>query len=235
MKPVIIIPTYNEIENIKLLLDKVYSVLEGRDFSILVVDDNSLDGTKEFVEEFKKSHNNFYTMHRIGKLGLASAYIEGIKYSIELGFDYFIEMDADFSHDPKYLPYILDNLEKYDCIIGSRNIKGGSVVGWGFLRNFISKGGSLYSRIILGCPIKDLTGGFNAWSKNIIEKINLDKIISKGYSFQIEMKYKAYKNGAKIHEFPITFVDRKYGVSKMSGDIFIEALLNILKIRLRGI
>ena len=231
MKTLIIIPTYNEKENISDIIDAIEKEILNTDISILIVDDSSRDGTINIVEEKIKQYNNISIKKRPSKLGLASAYIDGIKQGIDEGFECFIEMDADFSHNPKYLSTMLKNLETYDVVIGSRNIKGGKVKGWGILRNIISKGGSLYSKIILNCPINDLTGGFNGWRKEIIEKINLDSIISKGYSFQIEMKYKAYKNKAKIIEFPIVFEDRKYGKSKMSKTIFFEALMNIIKIR----
>ena len=231
MKPLIIIPTYNEEQNIKEIIDKIEQVLNSVDFSILVVDDNSKDKTPFLVSESMKKYSNIMLLNRNGKLGLASAYIDGIKYGIEKGFDSFIEMDADFSHNPKYLPIMFENLSNYDLVIGSRNIKDGSVVGWGLARNIISKGGSLYSKLILNCPINDLTGGFNGWKLDLINKIGLDNIISKGYCFQIEMKYRAYKNNAKIKEFPIIFEDRKYGKSKMSKQIFIEAFLNIIKLK----
>ncbi|MBR1617674.1 polyprenol monophosphomannose synthase [bacterium] len=229
MKPIIIIPTYNEVDNLRKLILEVRKNLEGREFGLLIVDDNSTDGTLESIQDILD--NNTHILKRPGKQGLATAYIQGIKYAIELGYDAFIEFDADFSHNPKYLPEMFEKLNTHDLVIGSRNIKGGSVVGWGFVRNFISKGGSLYSRIVLGCPIYDLTGGFNAWRKEIIEKINLDSIISKGYCFQIEMKYKAFLNDAKIIEIPIVFEDRRFGQSKMDKSIFIEALFNILKLR----
>lgn len=231
MKILIIIPTYNEKQNISSIIDKIEELQIKEDYSILVVDDSSTDGTTEEIKAKEKEYSNVALYQRAAKSGLASAYIEGIKYGIQQGFDYFIEMDADFSHNPKYLPEMIEKLKYNDVVIGSRNIKGGKTVNWGIMRNIISKGGSLYSRLVLWCPIKDLTGGFNGWNKEIIEKINLDSIVSKGYSFQIEMKYKAYKNKAKIMEFPIVFEDRKYGASKMSKAIFFEALINILKIK----
>lgn len=231
MKTLIIIPTYNEKENIEKLIINIREILENKfNYSILIVDDNSSDGTLNVLDKLKDE--KLFILKRASKMGLASAYIDGFKYGISLGFDSFIQMDADFSHNPKYLTNMFEYLNENDVVIASRNIKGGSVVGWSFLRNFISKGGSLYSQIVLNCPIKDLTGGFNAWKKEILEKINLDSIISKGYSFQIEMKYKAYKNKAKINEFPIVFKDRKYGKSKMSKQIFFEALINVIKIKL---
>lgn len=231
MKILIIIPTYNEKQNISAIIDKIEELSISENYSILVVDDSSTDGTIEEIKTKEKEYNNIILYQRPSKLGLASAYIEGIKFGIKQGFDCFIEMDADFSHNPKYLIEMIEKLKENDVVIGSRNIKGGKTVNWGIVRNIISKGGSLYSRLILQCPIKDLTGGFNGWKKEIIEKINLDNIVSKGYSFQIEMKYKAHKNKAKIAEFPIVFEDRKYGASKMSKAIFFEALLIILKIR----
>lgn len=226
MKPIIIIPTYNEIGNIKNIIEAIFETVN---VSILVVDDNSVDGTKEEIEKLKS--DKVFVLNRPSKLGLASAYIDGFKYAIEHNFDIFIQMDADFSHDPKYLSEMLELLKDYDVVIGSRNIKDGRVEGWGIIRNLISKGGSLYSRLILNCKIRDLTGGFNGWTKSALDKIDINSIISKGYSFQIEMKYKAYKSGLKIKEFPIIFKDRTKGKSKMNKAIFFEALLNVIKIR----
>jgi len=231
MKPIIIVPTYNEKDNVYNLVEKINENLKTYNFSILFVDDSSQDGTKEIIENLQKKYDNILLLNRAGKLGLASAYVEGINLAIEKGFNVFVEMDADFSHNPKYLSQMLELLKENDVVIGSRNIKGGSVVGWGLLRNFISKGGSLYSRLILNCPIKDLTGGFNGWTIKAIQEIDLNNIISKGYSFQIEMKYKAYKKNLKIQEFPIVFEDRKFGQSKMSKKIFFEAILNVIKIK----
>jgi dolichol-phosphate mannosyltransferase len=140
-------------------------------------------------------------------------------------------MDADFSHNPAYIPAMLTEIETHDVVIGSRNIKGGGVEGWGMMRHFISKGGSLYAQTILGCPIKDLTGGFSMWTKNALEKNGINTIISKGYSFQIEMKYRAWRQGCRVKEIPIIFVDRKLGTSKMSKKIFVEGLINVWKIK----
>lgn len=226
-KPLVIIPTYNEALNIKFIINEIFKTCP--DINILIVDDNSPDGTAEIVHQMLDKR--IYILKRTKKQGLASAYIEGFKKGIDLGFNRFIQMDADFSHKPEYLPLMLENLKKYDFVIGSRNIKGGGVQNWSFFRNLISKAGSLYSKIILFCPINDLTGGFNGWRKEVLEGINLNNIISLGYSFQIELKYKAYKKGFKYIEFPIIFPDRKYGESKMSKDIFFEALKNVVKIR----
>lgn len=230
MKPLIIIPTYNEIENITKIVPEVLEKLP-KEGGILVVDDGSPDGTAQAVKQMQKTNKNLHLLERTQKSGLADAYITGFKWGFGHGYDVLCEMDADFSHKPEYLPVMLKEIETYDFVIGSRNIKGGSVEGWSALRNFISKGGSLYSRLVLGCPIKDLTGGFNMWRKETLEKINLDSIISKGYSFQIEMKYKAFKTGCSVKEIPIVFPDRVAGVSKMSGGIFIEALKAVWRIR----
>lgn len=229
MKILIIIPTYNEKDNIDKIINEIF--LQSIDnLEILIVDDNSVDGTKEILNKLK-SQNKINLIERSSKQGLASAYIEGFKYAIEHNFDFIIQMDADFSHNPKYLNEIISNLKTYDVVIASRNIKGGNTKGWSLFRNLISKWGSNYARLILNCPIKDLTGGFNGWKRETLKKINLDKIISKGYLFQVEMKYKAYKSKAKIIEIPIIFEQRKHGKSKMSLAIFFEAFFNVIKIK----
>lgn len=232
MKTAIIIPTYNEKDNIELLVSKISESLVNIDYSIIFVDDNSTDGTVDIIEKLKKIFSNVILYKRDSKKGLASAYIEGINYAITLGYDCFIQMDADLSHNPIYLRQMMEDILDYDLVIGSRYVKGGDTPDWGITRKIISFGGSVYSRFILNCPIHDLTGGFNCWKKSIIEKIDLNSIISKGYCFQIEMKYKAFKNNAKIKEIPIIFKDRTKGSSKMSKEIFLEALINILKLRL---
>ncbi len=231
MKTLVIIPTFNEELNIERIIKSVFDILKNEDIGILVVDDNSKDGTAKIVKRLQNQHDNLYLLERGGKYGLASAYIDGFKYGADLGYKAFIEMDADFSHNPKYLPNILDKLNDNDVVIASRNILGAKIIGWNLFRNLISRGGSLYSRLILSCPIKDLTGGFNGWRLDILNKIGLNNIISKGYAFQIEMKYRAYINGATIAEFPIIFEDRKFGKSKMNYKIFFEALLNVIKIK----
>ena len=234
MKTLIIIPTFNEELNIKDIIERINDVLINYDFSILVVDDNSKDNTAKIVKELTKKYQNLYLLERGGKYGLASAYIDGFKYGADLGFKAFIQMDADFSHNPEYLPIFFEKLNDNDVVIASRNVPGGKTIGWGILRTLVSKGGSLYSRLILNCPVKDLTGGFNAWRLDVLNKIGLNNIISRGYAFQIEMKYKAYLSGAQIVEFPILFEDRKFGKSKMNKRIFFEALLNVLRIKFRA-
>lgn len=233
MKLLVIIPTYNEIANISKLLPEVFRNIP-EDAGILVVDDGSPDGTADAVKECMENYSDrLHLLERAEKNGLADAYLTGFKWGVEHGYDVLCEMDADFSHKPEYLPELYAAIQTNDVAIGSRNIKGGAVEGWGALRNFISKGGSLYSRMVLRCPIKDLTGGYNMWRKAALERIDLDAIISKGYSFQIEMKYKAYKAGCSIKEIPIIFPDRIAGESKMSKGIFMEALKAVWKIRNR--
>jgi dolichol-phosphate mannosyltransferase len=231
MKFLTIIPTYNEVENIESLVRALFEKIP-QNAGILVVDDNSPDGTAKIVENLIPRYpRRLYLLNRPEKQGLAQAYIAAFEWGIIRGYELFLEMDADFSHNPAYIPGMLKAIQTHDVVIGSRNIKGGAVEGWSFCRTIISKGGSLYARIILGCPIKDLTGGFNMWTKNTLEQIGLNHIVSKGYLFQVEMKYRAYTAGCSIKEIPILFPDRKYGASKMSKKIFLEALLNIWKIK----
>ena len=231
LKTLVIIPTFNEEMNIKSIIKCVFDILKGKDIGVLVVDDNSKDETAKIVKRLQYNNDNLYLLERGGKYGLASAYIDGFKYGADLGYKAFIEMDADFSHNPEYLVNIIDKLQDNDVVIASRNIQGAKVKGWNLFRSLISRGGSLYSRLILNCPIKDLTGGYNGWRLDILNKIGLNNIISKGYAFQIEMKYRAYVNGATIAEFPIIFEDRKFGKSKMNYKIFLEALFNVIKIK----
>jgi dolichol-phosphate mannosyltransferase len=225
------VPTYNEAENIEPFLNAVFEKLPPQ-AHILVIDDNSPDGTARIVEKLQEKYpQRLHLLNRPGKQGLAAAYLSAFEWGLARGYGIFLEMDADFSHNPKYIPAMLEEIQTRDVVIGSRNIQGGGVEGWSFLRNIISKGGSFYSRAVLGCPIKDLTGGFNMWTKNALDKINLTTIISRGYSFQVEMKYRAYRNKCGIKEIPIVFVDRKFGKSKMSKKIFFEAFLNVWKIK----
>ncbi|MDR0639220.1 MAG: glycosyltransferase family 2 protein [Spirochaetaceae bacterium] len=225
------VPTYNEAENIGPFIDTVFENIPP-EAHILVIDDNSHDGTARIVEKSAEKYSQrLHLLNRPGKQGLASAYLAAFDWGLAKGYDVFLEMDADFSHNPAYIPAMLRESQTHDAVIGSRNIQGGGVEGWTFLRNAVSKGGSLYSRAVLGCPIQDLTGGFNMWTKAALGKIGLGNIISKGYSFQVEMKYRAFIAGCPIKEIPIIFPDRKRGVSKMSGNILFEALINIWKIK----
>ena len=216
------IPTYNEVRNIKELLEQILALYEG--LQILVIDDNSTDGTREILHAMVREHERVHILERAGKLGLGSAYIAAFMWGLERGFMYFIQMDADFSHHPRYLKQTLQNLSCFDVVINSRNILGGGVRGWGLFRRLLSGFGSLYARLCLGVRIMDFTGGFNAYSKSVLCGIGLSDIGSNGYCFQIEMKYRAFRTGARIIELPIVFDDRVEGASKMSRSIIFEAL-----------
>jgi dolichol-phosphate mannosyltransferase len=232
MKLIVVIPTYNEIENITRFIPSVMAQIGKNGGNILIVDDGSPDGTGAAVKKLQKEYDgSLFLLERNEKKGLADAYLAGFRWGEERGYDVFLEMDADFSHKPEYIPAMLREIAENDVVIGSRNIRGGAVEGWSALRNVISKGGSLYSRLVLGCPIRDLTGGFNMWTRRAFDTIGLENIVSRGYSFQIEMKYRAYKKRLRIKEIPIVFPDRTAGKSKMSKKIFLEAFVKIWKIR----
>ena len=231
MKVCIVIPTYNECDNIEKLL--VEDFRENPDVEILIVDDNSPDGTGKLIDNliFKKTFGDkLHIIHRSGKLGLGTAYVCGFKWALENGFDVFISQDADFSHNPIYIKEMIKKIsDGADVCIGSRYIFGGSVKNWGFIRKLISKGGSLYARILLLSSIKDYTGGYNCYTRKSLETINLDTIVSNGYCFQIEMKFRNVLAGLNIVEIPIVFEDRFLGKSKMSKKIFLEAIFNVVK------
>lgn len=227
MKALVIIPTYNERDNIAKIVPEV---LNQKDFiEILVVDDNSPDKTADVV----RSMNNprVHLLVREKKEGLGRAYLAGFNWGLTNGFDMLVEMDADFSHRPVDLSALIDGCTKNDFAIGSRYISGGGVTNWGLSRRLISKGGGLYSRLILGYPINDWTGGFNAWKRETLLGIDLPTIESNGYSFQIELKYRASKRGFRGIEVPILFDERREGQSKMSSTIFFEALYKVWKMR----
>jgi dolichol-phosphate mannosyltransferase len=229
MKKLVIIPTYNEIENISNIVSAVFE--HNSDIDILIVDDNSPDGTGLRVRELSAKFPNLFLLSRAGKEGLGKAYIAGFKWGLEKGYEILVEMDADFSHRPIDLKKILGAFPGPDFVVGSRYVHGGATVNWGLMRKIISRGGSLYSRIILGFPLNDWTGGFNAWRSQVLNDINLDQVKSNGYSFQIELKYKASKLGFKGLEVPIVFEDRRVGQSKMSLKIVIEAFYRVWLMR----
>ncbi len=233
MRSLVIIPTYNEIHNIKRLLPDILSSFPAID--VLIVDDNSPDGTAEWVKDAAKSVPRIKIIERPGKMGLGTAYVAGFRYMLENDYDYAIQMDADFSHDPQEIETFLETIKDYDLVIGSRYIYGVRVINWPIRRLLLSYFANLYSRFITGMPIKDGTGGFKCFRKQVLQAINLDKIHSNGYSFQIEMNYKAYKLGFKIREVPITFVDRVEGTSKMSKKIVREAITMVWKLRFKSI
>lgn len=226
----IIIPTYNEAENIDILCKEIFKHLP--DSNIIIVDDDSQDGTVEIAKKLGQKNSQIQLISRKGKTrSFSRSYIEGFKSALAGGADYVIQMDADFSHNPEYLPFIIDELKNYDIAIGSRYIQGGKTKNWSLLRRLISRGGNLYAKIITGLPLADSTAGFVGWRSEALKKINLDKISSDGYAFQIEMKYRACKNNCKIKEIPIVFADRKFGASKMSKKIILEAALYCIKLK----
>lgn len=231
MDKLVIIPTYNEKENIEKIIRKVIS-LPG-DYHILIVDDGSPDGTADIVKKLMTEFSGrVHILERKGKLGLGTAYIAGFKWALERTYEYIFEMDADFSHDPEDLNRLYEACSTTaDVVVGSRYTKGGKVVNWPFSRIFISKGGALYTKMITWMPVDDPTAGFICYKRAVLSKIPLDKVHFVGYAFQIEMKYRAWKLGFKIGEVPITFRDRKEGVSKMSGGIIKEAMYGVWKMR----
>jgi dolichol-phosphate mannosyltransferase len=231
MKALVIVPTYNEKENIQNILTAIFQQNLGVD--ILVVDDNSPDGTGRIVTSMQETQPRLHLLSRPGKQGLGRAYIAGFHWGIDHGFDVLVEMDADFSHRPEDLGPLLQTLQNNDFAVGSRYVQGGRTVNWGLLRKIISRGGGIYSRLILGFPLNDWTGGFNAWKKSVLEGIHLDSVVSNGYSFQIELKYKALKRGFRGAESPIVFEDRRVGHSKMSMKIVIEAFYRVWLMRFK--
>lgn len=231
---IVIIPTYNEKENIEAIIKKVFSL--SLPFNILIVDDGSPDGTASIVKELQSEYpERLLLIERSGKLGLGTAYLTGFKYCLERGYQYIFEMDADFSHNPEDLIRLQKALSENGASmsIGSRYTKDGGVKNWPFFRKFISMGASIYVNMILWMGIKDPTAGFVGYKREVLEKIDLDKIRSMGYAFQIEMKYAAWKLNYKIVEVPITFIDRELGVSKMNTNIFNEAVLGVLKMKIK--
>lgn len=228
-RSLILIPTYNEAQNIRDLITSIFSLYPK--INILIIDGNSNDDTRSIVALLSNTYPNLHMFKQQSKNGLGKAYICGFQIGIKNGYEYFIQMDADFSHNPKYIQQILHYLTSYDVVIGSRNIKGGGVVGWNLFRKVLSYGGSTYARFVLGCKIMDFTGGFNAYTKNAIDAININTINSNGYCFQIEMKYKAFLRKLSIKEFPIIFEDRLYGKSKMSKKIIFEAIYKTILLR----
>jgi dolichol-phosphate mannosyltransferase len=227
----VIVPTYNERENVAEVARRVCEVLPDGD--VLFVDDNSPDGTGDLIDQLAAENPRVHVLHRAGKLGLGTAYLEGFKWGLAEGFDYLVEMDADFSHDPDYLPELVRVArDEADMAVGSRYIKGGGTKNWGLGRQIISKGGGLYARTILGVKVRDLTSGFVCYRRATLSNIDLDGVSSNGYSFQIEMKYRVLQAGMRIVEMPIIFEDRRVGQSKMSRAIFVEALGVVWKLRL---
>jgi dolichol-phosphate mannosyltransferase len=233
-RTLIVTPTYNEVENLPRFVEAARSALPGAD--LLVVDDGSPDGTGQIADALAERDAHIRVMHRPGKLGLGTAYVDAFKKGLAEGYDRFYEMDTDLSHDVRYLPDFERALDAgYDVVIGSRNVPGGGIEGWGAGRHLLSKGGSLYARTILGLPVRDLTSGYKAFSRRALEAIDLGSVHSNGYSFQIEMTYRAALKGMRVKEVPIVFVDRTLGRSKMSRKIFVEAVGMVWKLRFEAI
>ena len=232
LKPLVIIPTYNERDNINRLLPEILNI-DAR-INILVVDDGSPDKTAEVVTALMDSFpNRILLRSRTGKMGLGSAYVHGFLRGLDEGFNFFIQMDADWSHNPKYLPEMLRLAGETDFVIGSRYVSGGGTLNWGVGRRLLSRFGSLYARLVLCVKIADFTGGFNGWSADVLRGVDARSLNSTGYSFQIELKYRAHRLGFKHREFPIVFDERRSGKSKMSGAIALEALWRVWELRLK--
>lgn len=232
-RALIIFPTYNEKDNIEKIVHAVLP-LDPR-INVLIVDDNSPDGTGDIADKLAASEEKVNVLHRKGKEGLGKAYIAGFKWAIENKYDFIFEMDADFSHGPEYIKDFLKEIQRNDLVIGSRYISGVNVINWPMSRLLLSYFANVYTRIITGLPVRDATGGFKCFRRQVLEAINLDKVKSSGYSFQIEMSMRAWKKGYKIKEIPIIFVDRIAGSSKMSKKIMREAIWMVWMLRIKSI
>lgn len=233
MKAFVVIPTYNEKDNVRSLTTAILSQHTG--LQIFFVDDNSPDGTGLIIDELVAENDRVHVLHRTGKLGLGSAYREGFKAVLEMGADYILEMDADFSHDPATLPFFLSAINDSDLVIGSRYLNGVSVVNWPIRRLILSYFASVYTRWVTGLQVRDCTSGFKCFRRSTIEAIDLTRVTSDGYSFQIEMNYRCMEKGFRISEIPIIFIDRHAGSSKMSSTIVREAVLMVWKLRIKSI
>lgn len=231
MKVLIVSPTYNECDNILDLIGQIWDV--NPEFNILIIDDNSPDGTADIVKQQMNEHENLYIIERPGKLGLGTAYCTGFAWALEKGYDIIIEMDADLSHNPQDLPRMVDALSEADVVIGSRYINGVNVVNWPMRRLILSYMANRYAKYVIGLPILDATAGFKCFKKEVLEAIDLTSIKSEGYSFQIEMNFNTWVKGFKIREIPIVFTDRTVGKSKMTRKIIYEAAWIVIKLRLK--
>lgn len=233
MKTLVIIPTYNESENIERIVPEILD--KDQSIDVLIVDDSSPDGTGELADKMAEKNSKIFVIHREKKSGLGTAYKAGFRYAIENGYDYIFEMDADFSHDPKCIPSFLEAIKEADLVLGSRYISGVNVINWPMSRLLLSYYANVYTRLVTGLPVKDATGGFKCFRRKVLESVDLDKVKSEGYSFQIEVSLRAWKKGFKIKEIPIVFEDRREGRSKMSKKIVREAVWMVWKLRLLSI
>ena len=230
MTTLVISPTYNECKNVQSMTELILG--KHPEFHLLIVDDSSPDGTANKVKELQADYSNLYLEERPTKDGLGTAYIYGFKWAIEREYDRIVQMDADLSHDPNDVPHLVNLLDEHDLIVGSRYVEGVSVVNWPIRRLMLSYGANLYSRVITGMPIKDSTGGFKAWRREVLEELDLNAVRSQGYSFQIEMNFRTWCKGFRIKEVPIIFVDRTIGESKMSKNIVYEAIFMVWRLRI---
>jgi dolichol-phosphate mannosyltransferase len=229
LRALVCLPTYDEKDNVVPMTEAILAATP--DVDVLIIDDNSPDGTGQLADAVAAREPRVKVLHRAGKEGLGKAYLAGFEWALGHGYELILEMDADFSHDPKYLPGMLEAARGADLVLGSRNIPGGGTVNWGVGRKIISRGGSLYARTILGIPVRDLTGGFKCFHRKVLESIDLPTVECSGYAFQIELTFRALRRGFRVVEFPIVFVDRRVGQSKMSKRIVLEALGKVWSIR----
>jgi len=233
MKALVIVPTYNERGNIEVVLPRILE--QGPFFEVLVVDDNSPDGTGDIVAAMLADEPRIHLLRRENKRGLGPAYLAGFKWALSKDYDYIFEMDADLSHNPADLPRLLEAAKDYDVVLGSRYVSGVNVINWPISRLLLSYCANLYTRLITGMPVKDATSGFKCYRRNALERIDLNGIKSDGYAFQIEVTYKCWRKGLKVTEVPIVFVERRTGTSKMSHQIIFEAVLMVWRLRLWGL
>lgn len=232
-KSLIIIPTYNEILNVEKMLTTLFDLYP--EISILIIEDGSPDGTAAVVKRLMTTYKNLSVIERKGKLGLGTAYVTGFKWALERSYEYIFEMDCDFSHDPKQIADLLSAAQTNDLVIGSRYIDGIRIINWPFRRLLLSYGASIYTRIVTGLPIYDTTGGFKCFNRKALQSLDLNKIMSNGYGFQLEINYKVYSKGLKVKEVPIIFYERTEGQSKMGGNIIFEAFFNVIALRVKKI
>lgn len=233
LRPALVcLPTYNEKENVVAIVEAILSATADAD--VLVIDDNSPDGTGRLADEIAARNSRVRVLHRPGKQGLGKAYLAGFDWALQRGYELVLEMDADFSHDPGRLPAMIEAARDADLVLGSRYVPGGGTVNWSRFREFISRGGSYYARTILGIPVRDLTGGFKCFRRKVLESIDLPTVECSGYAFQIELTYRAIRKGFRVREIPIVFTDRRVGQSKMSKRIVLEALRKVWSIRGSG-
>lgn len=232
-RALIVIPTYNEIENIPELIPRILA--QDPSFDVLIVDDNSPDGTAALVRKMQKRNKRIHLLERPGKMGLGTAYVAGFKFALARSYQFVFEMDADFSHDPEALTVLLKKADDFDLVIGSRYVSGVNVVNWPMRRLLLSYSANVYTRLITGMPVRDATGGFKCYRRKVLESIDLDSLKSNGYAFQIEINFMTWHNGFRVCEVPIVFVDRRVGISKMSKNIIYEAAWMVWKLKIKSL